>query len=139
MSKNGYWQHNWLKRDIEARRSDEVMHSHMRQWGYTFVRPATNEEDRIYKFDYVWKKADRVYYIDYKTCAGVQDSHRKLYDEGNLGCTHYLRMHGGRINLKPVKWFWEHTRLEKKINRGGQVYWEVPNFYYRPKTLNKLN
>ena len=90
MSESGYWKHKGAQQKFEADKHTKQIEKILSMNGWTKVRDSTKKEDKEEKWDAHWlNKFAKDELVDYKTGIGVQDSHRKLWDKGELKVTRY--------------------------------------------------
>lgn len=114
-----------MERAKAAAPQDKKIHRAMARLGYKLERPATNREDKIDKWDYLYSRDGQFYKVDHKTCSGVQESHKILWEKGQLKVDLYARLYRGSFTVFDTERFWAGEGLKSSVNRGGQRY------YYR--------
>jgi len=126
MSDAGYWKYKGAQQKFDADKHTKRIEHIMTYHGWKKIRDSTPLEDKEEKWDALWlDKKSEEQKVDYKTGAGVQDSHKKLYDKGALKVTKYAmfnKFNNNVVNLLCAKAFWEENPT-RKVNNHGQVYW----------------
>jgi len=122
---SGYWKNNWDKRNKIAQLSDKLIHRKMKELGYELIRPATNGEDRRDKWDFLYVKDGVEEKVDHKTCLGVQESHRVLWEAGKLKVTKYARWFRHEFTLYDAERFWSHHNLQTGLNPGHERFYYI--------------
>ncbi len=126
MSESGYWKHKGAQQKFEADKHTNRIEYIMSNHGWTKVRDSTKKEDKEEKWDALWlDKFAKEQRVDYKTGIGVQDSHRKLWEKGELKVTRYAMFNKNNRNsvkLVDARDFWGGNPT-RHVNGHGQVYW----------------
>lgn len=126
MSESGYWKYKGAQQKFEADKHTKQIEMILSRHGWIKQRDSTPREDRFEKWDAHWLNTyatDEL--VDYKTGIGVQDSHKKLWDKGELKVTTYAmydKRHRNKLKLVSAKAFWG-SNPTRHVNKHGQSYW----------------
>jgi len=125
MSNSGYWKHQGAQRKFEADKHTKQIERILTSNGWTKIRDAEPKEDKKDKWDALWlDKYSNEQRIDYKTGSGVQNSHKKLWDKGELKVTRYAMYNkeSKKLTVIDAREFWG-SNPSRHLNPENQVYW----------------
>ena len=126
MSESGYWKNKGAQQKFKADKHTKQIEFIMSDSGWIKIRDSTPKEDREEKWDALWlDKFSKEQRVDYKTGSGVQDSHKKLWDKGELKVTRYAMFNPKqryKLRMVDARDFWGNNP-SRHLNGHRQVYW----------------